>query len=123
MNFDGHPLIELDDLLALEEPGVIFEREHRDPEGVLSYVYTVAGMLRGEPIVTPDHATRTVKGALVGGDCIIVQAKTREDADALAIDGLLRTIEVHRSQAMSSAVDRAMNSGIMITTEARPRKQ
>lgn len=110
IDINGYPSIEIDDLLALDDPGVIFECTHRDSDGVVSYVYTVAGMLRGEPIVTPDHATRTVKGALVGGDCIIVQAKTREDADVLAIDGLLHTIEVCRSQA----VDPAINSGIMI---------
>lgn len=83
---DGRASITAEDLTRLDDPCVIFEAEHRDSDGVLAYVYTVGGMLDGRPV-------GGMYGVLVGGDAIIVHAASRLEADAMASDGLLMTIE------------------------------
>ena len=118
-NFRDYPSIDLDDLLRLDDPCVIFELEHKDSDGVVSYLYTVGGWLNGQAIGEPDHLTKTVKGCLVGGDCIIVQAENRGAADAMAADGLHQTIDYHRAKVISQAVDRSLNQGIIVTAETR----
>lgn len=81
--------IEAEDLLRLDDPCVIFEGEHRDSDGILAYVYTVGGLLNGEPV-------GGMYGVLVGEQAIIVHADSRMAADALAGDGLLSTIDAMR---------------------------
>ena len=122
LGLEGNPSIELDDLLRVEDPCVIFEGEHLDSDGVLSYVYSVGGWLDGRPLGKPDHVRRSVKGCMVGGDCIVVQAKNREEADAIAADGLDFTIAKHREAVLARAVDRSLNQGIIVHAEARPKK-
>lgn len=123
LNFINHPSIELDDLLRLDDPGVLYEGEFKDSDGVTAYLYTVVGWLEGRPIGEPDHATRSIKGCLVGGDCIVVHAENRGAADAMAADGLMQTIDHHRTKVLSEAVDRSLNQGIIVTTEMPRRKQ
>ena len=122
--FDEHPVIELDDLLRLEDPCVLYEGLHIDSDGLRSYVYSVGGWLNGRSITEPDHMTHTVKGALVGGDAIIVQAKDRAEADAMAADGLMHTIDLHRARgARAAQLTAVLTQGISLVTERRPRKQ
>ena len=119
LNLSDHPSLELDDLLRLEDPCVIFEGEQTDSDGVVSYVYTVGGLMDGRPVGEADHATRTVKGCTVAGDCIIVQAASRDEADAMAADGLEFTISQHRAHLLKETVDRRANSGILIDVAGR----
>lgn len=78
--------IDADDLRRLEEPAVIFEYQSRDSDGVLYFVYTVAGFLDGANIFNE------LGGATVGGDAIIIIADTRAQADDMASLGLQDTI-------------------------------
>jgi hypothetical protein len=117
--FGEHPALELDDLLRLGDPCVVFEGEQVDSDGVVSYVYTVGGFLDGKPVGEADHATKSVKGCTIGGDCIMVQASSREEADAMAADGLDFTITEHRRQLLKDTVDQRMNSGILIDAAGR----
>lgn len=73
-----------DDLLRLDEPAVIFEHHGHDSDGVPFYVYTVAGVLDGE---------RLGDGCTIGGEVILINADTREEADAIACMGLQDTID------------------------------
>jgi hypothetical protein len=122
VDLSDYPVIELVDLLRLDDPSAIFTGEHVDPDGVLSYLYTVGGWIDGRSVVEPDHLTRSVRGALIGGDVILVQAENRAAADALAIDGLLHTIKLIRDEATRQAIDHSLNQGIQFVTERRPKK-
>jgi hypothetical protein len=119
LDLTGCPEINLDDLMRLEDPAVIFEGELVDTDGVRTYAYTIGGWLDGRPIGRPDHARRMVRGCLVGGECILVQAKSRQEADTMAADGLAFTIGELRREAVRESVDRAGNSGIITTAEIR----
>lgn len=79
--------IHANELRELQEPAVIFEHAGVDSDGARFFVYTVAGWLNGENIATFQG------GATVGGDCIIINAEKREDADAMACLGLMDTID------------------------------
>lgn len=121
LNLDACPVIEMDDLPRLDDPGVIFEGELLDSDGELAYVYSVCGYLDGRPIVGVDHVRQCVRGALVGGDAIIVHAKGRKEADVMATEGLLTTIQAQREQMVRDAAERQKNPGLIIASEYRPR--
>jgi hypothetical protein len=124
IGLDTHPILDLADLPEVEEICAIFEGEHLDADGVHSYVYSVGGILRGRPIVVVDHATRSVRGALPGGDCIIVQAASREEADRIAAEGLRDTQAMLAADAaMQRQLVRPVNAGLYIETELRARKR
>jgi len=86
-NFATRRHILASDLKDLQEPAVIFEGTHTDEDGATVYVYTVAGWLHGQNIATMQG------GALVGGDVILISARSRQDADMIAGLGLQDTIE------------------------------
>ena len=73
-----------DDLKRLDEPCVLFEYHGHDSDGVPFFLYTVAGVLDGE---------RLQDGCTVGGEVILINADTREEADAMACMGLQDTID------------------------------
>lgn len=98
---DQRASIDLADLARLDDPCVIFEGEHRDSDGVLAYVYTVGGALDGVPV-------GGMYGVLVGGDAIVVHASSRLEADTMAADGLLATID-----ALSDAPQGAAAAGVV----------
>lgn len=77
-----------EDLRHLQEPAVIFEAEREDSDGARHFIYTVAGFLNGENVFTPFQG-----GATVGGEVIVINADTREEADAIASLGLQETID------------------------------
>lgn len=93
-----NPSIELDELLRVDDVAVIFEGQHIDTDGAIAWVYTVGGFLDGRPIVTHyrDHNGIATRGALVGGEAILVHAPNRGEADEMAISGLLHTISTQR---------------------------
>lgn len=74
--------ITAEELQELQEPAVIFEYAGSDSDGEPYFVYTVAGWLHGQNIATEQG------GCTVGGQVIIINARNREDADAMAADGL-----------------------------------
>ena len=113
-DFHDHPVLDVADLPEVEELCPIFEGEHIDSDGVVSYIYTVGGILRGRPIVAVDHVSRSVRGALLGGDCIVVQASSRAEADAMAAEGLEDTRDM-----VASRPRRTLNAGILIESEIR----
>jgi len=71
------------DLPRLDEPCVIFEHHGHDSDGKPFFIYTVGGYLDGHPLP---------EGCTVGGDVIVINADTREEADAMAAMGLLDSI-------------------------------
>jgi hypothetical protein len=75
------------DLRRLQEPAVIFEGERTDSDGATFFTYTVAGWLDGQNIATMQG------GATVGGDVIVINADTRDNADLMAGMGLQDTID------------------------------
>lgn len=81
-NFLLRRSITAQDLQRLQEPAVIFEHAGTDDDGEPYFVYTVAGWLNGQNIATEQG------GCTVGGQVIIINARSREDADAMAADGL-----------------------------------
>lgn len=121
LGLDNNPTIDLDDLVRLEDPAVIFEGELVDSDNVTAYVYTVAGILDGRPIVQADHVRRCVTGALVGGDAMIVHAKDRAEADVIAAEGLLDTIKAHGAELARQAAERQKNAGLVIASDYRAR--
>jgi len=80
----------IEDLLRLDEPAVIFETSGLDSDGVPFWVYTVAGWLDGENVAT-------IKGGCtIGGQAILVNARSRAEADFLAGSGLEDSINALR---------------------------
>lgn len=71
----------------MQEPAVIFEHEWRDSDGELCFAYTVAGWLDGANVATMQG------GCTVGGEVIIVHARSRGEADMIASLGLQDTID------------------------------
>jgi len=85
-NFLLRPSITAEELKRLQDPVALFEYDGRDSDGAPYFVYTVAGWLDGMNIATFQG------GATVGGQVIIINADTREQADFLAADGLGATL-------------------------------
>lgn len=71
----------------MQEPAVIFEHEWRDSDGEQCFAYTVAGWLDGVNVATMQG------GCTVGGEVIIVHARSRGEADMIASLGLQDTID------------------------------
>lgn len=90
--------IDLDDLLRIDDPVVLFEGELTDEDGEKVRLYTVAGWLDGRNIATQEG------GCLIGGQCIIISAKTRAEADVLAAEGLGDTIRMLAAEAFGKAM-------------------
>lgn len=76
-----------DDLKRLQEPAVIFEHAWRDSDGEPCFAYTVAGWLDGQNIATMEG------GCTVGGEVILIHARSRDEADLIAGLGLQDTID------------------------------
>lgn len=85
-NFLTRRSITAEELRRLQEPVVLFEYEGCDSDGASFYAYTVAGWLNGQNIATAQG------GCTVGGQVIIINADSREMANAIAADGLGTTI-------------------------------
>lgn len=85
--FHARRSITAQELQRLQEPAVICEGERRDSDGEPYYIYTVAGWLDGVNIATIQG------GCTVGGDVIVIHARSRADADLMAGLGLQDTID------------------------------
>lgn len=102
--------LSLDELLNVEDACVIFEGQFQDSDRVPYWVYTIGGMLNGQQIGGKEG------GALVGGQTIIVHGRDRKQADRIAYDGLVDTInEENKMRANRAAqhIDNHVNEGIV----------
>lgn len=79
--------INADDLLRLDEPAVIREYSGVDSDGVRFFAFSVAGWLDGSNVANI-HG-----GALVGGQVMLINADSQDEADEIAGLGLQSTIE------------------------------
>lgn len=123
VDLSRHPVIDIEALPLLEYPAVIFEGEQADSDGVTAYIYTVAGMVRGVQVhknLIENGQIRTY-GALVGGDCILVHARNRADADAMAIEGLWHTMAMTTESLQALA--QKQNEGIIIESDYRLKRE
>jgi hypothetical protein len=93
--------ISVEDLLRLDEPAVLFEMQFDDADGEKTWAYTVAGWLDGRNIATADG------GCLIGGQCILVSAKTRPEADEIASAGLADTIRLIAAEEFAKSIAQA----------------
>lgn len=110
-DFAHRPRLVADDLRRLEEPCVLFEHKGQDSDGVDFYLYTVGGWLDGKRI--PD-------GATVGGEVILIHARDRAEADALASMGLMDTISsLDAEEGMYQEANAAMARLSAIGAQAR----
>ncbi len=120
VNFSYLPDLSIEEFLALEDPCVIFETEHTDSDGVLSYLYTVGGWLNGTAQGGIDHKMHTAHGCTVGGDVIVVQAATRAEADAMAADGLEHTrAKLAEEATLKEGIDGNEDTGIITVAGGR----
>lgn len=81
-----------EDLRRLSDPCVIFEHQGVDSDGERFYVYTIGGWLDGRKLGDFQG------GCTVAGEVILINAKSREDADAMASLGLGDTINALDSE-------------------------
>lgn len=110
-DFAHRPRLVANDLRRLEEPCVLFEHKGQDSDGVDFYLYTVGGWLDGKRI--PD-------GATVGGEVILIHARDRAEADALASMGLMDTIRaLDAEEGMYQEANAAMARLSAIGAKAR----
>lgn len=92
-NFLLWPKIQADDLARVEDPCVILEHEWTDSDNERCFAFTVGGWLDGKPLGN-GHGS----GVTLGGDVAIVHARDREEAKAIAAQGLLDTIAALRGE-------------------------
>jgi hypothetical protein len=121
LHLDVHPDITMEQLAGMEEVDTLCEGEFSDSDGVTYWVYTVVGRLNGEMIGAIDHVRRSVHGALVGGDAIIIHARDRKEADWLAAVGLMDTIDAIKKRMAQGGLELGPNSGIILETQAGPK--
>jgi hypothetical protein len=120
-HFEAHPSIEMADLLRLEDPVVICEGDFTSVDGEPFWVYTIGGTLDGARIEMLDHVSKTILGATVGGDVMIIHGRDRKEADWLAINGLMDTIASCEVLQAAGGLEPGENSGIITETQVRPK--
>lgn len=84
-NFLLRQQITAEDLRRLQEPCVLFEYEGADSDLVPFYVYTVGGYLDGK---------RLTDGCTVSGQVIVIHADSRHEADWIACQGLMDSVNL-----------------------------
>lgn len=97
----------------VQDPVVLFEGEHIDSDGEITYVFTMGGKINGIDIARADHEARTVHGALLGGDAMMIHAANLWEAKEIATGALettlLATFELMRQGELAPGP----NAGIM----------
>lgn len=119
-SFEGHPSIEMEDLVRVQDLKVICEGEFTSVDKEKFFVYTIAGLLDGNPIELLDHVNKTIIGCTVADDVIIIHAKDRKEADWMAANGLEDTIKGIEDLINANALEPSENSGIITETQVRP---
>lgn len=121
LHLEVHPVIEMSDLIRAEEVVCICEGEFQDADGERYWVYTVSGMLDGQPIGAIDHVRKCVLGATVGGDAMIIHARDQKEADWIAINGLMDSIDAMKKMDHVGVLDPEANAGTIVGTQVRPK--
>lgn len=86
-SFLGRPSITAEELRHVSEPCAVFEAQWLDEDGSRIWAYTLGGWLNGRPLGDARG------GVMVGGEVMLISAKTRDEADAMAGLGLMESIE------------------------------
>jgi hypothetical protein len=118
---DAHPSIEMTDLIRATDINVICEGEFRDSDGETFWVYTIAGELDGNRIEQLDHVRKLILGATVAGDAMIIHGKDRQEADWIAINGVMDSIDTMRKADALGVLDPDANAGIITETRVAPK--
>jgi hypothetical protein len=119
--FAHRPEVELEDVERITDVAVICEGQYLSADGVPVWIYTVAGELDGNRIEMLDHINKTILGATIGGDVMIIEAKDRKEADWLAINGLQDTFGLTAVLAQMGGLAPGENAGIITDTQVRPK--
>ena len=109
----------LDDLVRVDDMCVVFEGKRKDSDGVGYWVYTVGGRLDGQVIGSKEG------GCLVGGQAIVIHARNRCEADALAFEGVRDTAMAERLLQLEAArdgIDRRRNAGMIADSQEISRR-
>jgi len=121
--YEVHPDITMEELCRLEDIVLICETTGRDEDGVYFYVYTVDGILDDRRIAVQDHIRKEVYGATVGGDCMVVHAKDRKEADAIVQEALDDTIKMLKVELeVRGTLEIGPNAGTIATVEETARR-
>jgi superfamily II DNA/RNA helicase len=80
-------VLNLQEICDMQDFEPFFEQYYPD---INAYFYTINGTLKGEQ----------VRGAMFAGNCILVFARNRKEADEIAKSGLLDTIKFAQQHAM-----------------------
>lgn len=105
-------ILKMDELVQMKDVKARFEKEIRlpgDSRGATNtvFLFSLDGMLEGQPIV----------GALLAGECMLVQARSLKMAERICQEGVRDTIRyaIEQSEQANSLIDlSATNRGITI---------
>lgn len=86
-------VLAMDELAQMTDTRPRFEKEVKLPQDSRgttnsAFLFSIDGMLRGQP----------VHGALLGGECMLVQARSLKMAERIAREGLLDTLRLARAR-------------------------
>ena len=105
-------ILKMDELVQMKDVKARFEKEIRlpgDSRGATNtvFLFSLDGMLEGQPVV----------GALLAGECMLVQARSLKMAERICQEGLRDTINFAKEQSeqANSVLDlSATNRGISV---------
>lgn len=105
-------ILRMDELAAMKDVKPRFEKEIKlpgDSRGATNtvFLFSLDGMLEGQPIV----------GALLAGECMLVQARSLKMAERIAKEGVGDTVRfaIEQSEQENSVLDLSeMNRGISV---------
>lgn len=111
-------ILTMDELVEMNETTPRFEKEIKlpgDSRGATNtvFLFSVDGMLKGQP----------VKGALLAGECMMVQARTLKAAERICKEGLRDTIgfahEEFDNRSLIELPESAANEGVSVEVGGR----
>lgn len=105
-------ILRMDELAAMKDVKPRFEKEIKlpgDSRGATNtvFLFSLDGMLEGQPVV----------GALLAGECMLVQARSLKMAERIAKEGVGDTVRfaIEQSEQENSVLDLSeMNRGISV---------
>lgn len=105
-------ILRMDELAAMKDVKPRFEKEIKLPgdsrgETNTVFLFSLDGMLEGQPVV----------GALLAGECMLVQARSLKMAERIAKEGVGDTVRfaIEQSEQANSVLDLSeMNRGISV---------
>ena len=112
LNLSMRQDLNVEELMALDDPSVLYEGSRKDPEGGPdNHIFTVIGFRNGAAIGDIRG------GCTVGGEVIVINSVTdHREARLMAYDGLLETIKLAREEYLKNGGVEVANSGIITET-------